>query len=78
MKSIVKRLSVRGVNAIKIDSGSELSDPAIWITESIYIQVGADYTVVFRSRYGGLASYDTSNKIDDIINTLKQAIDEGK
>lgn len=78
VKLLVNRLLVRGIVAIKVDEGTEMTDPAVWITESIYIQLGDDYTVVFRSRPSGLASYDCQFKIEDIISKLKQAIDEGK
>ncbi len=61
-----------------VDKGTEMTDPAIWITESIYIQVGYDYVVVFKSRPGILATYSCSMQIDDIISALKQAINEGK
>lgn len=68
----------RGVKPLKISNGTELTDPAIWITESIYIQIGDDYVVVFRSRLNELATYNCSLKIDDIMSKLQQAINEGK
>jgi hypothetical protein len=55
-----------------------MNDPAIWITESIYLQVGDDYVVVFRSRPSGLVIYNCSMSIDDIMLKLRQAIHEGK
>lgn len=55
-----------------------MTDPAIWITESIYIQVGDDYVVVFRSRPTGLVTYNCNMNIDDIMAKLRQAINEGK
>lgn len=55
-----------------------MTDPAIWITESIYIQVGIDYVVVFRSRPTGLATYNCSMNIEEIMAKLRQAINEGK
>lgn len=76
--SIVERLKNRDVNPIKVDVGTKHSDPAIWITESIYIQVGDEYVIVFRSRPTGLASYESSGDIEDIMSKLKQAIEEGK
>lgn len=76
--SIVKNLSTRGIIPLKVDPRTEITDPAIWITESIYIQVGIDYVVVFRSRPNSLATYNCTMRIDDIIGKLRQAIDEGK
>lgn len=55
-----------------------MTDPAIWITESIYIQVGDDYVIIFRFRFTGLATYTCSMNIEDIITKLRQAINEGK
>jgi hypothetical protein len=57
---------------------SEFSDPSIWITESIYIQVGNDYISVIRDRPGDLTIYDSTLDIDDVMNKLRQAINEGK
>jgi hypothetical protein len=68
----------RGVRPLKIDDATELTDPAIWITESIYIQVGEDYLVIFKSKPNGLAIYRSSLNINDIMAKLRQAIDEGK
>ena len=76
--SIVDKLINRGINPISVDQGSNFTDPAIWITGSIYIQVGKDYVVVFRSRHNDMATYNCSYNIRDIIFKLKQAIEEGK
>lgn len=78
MQSIVRKLLVRGVKPVRLDSGTELIDPVIWITESIYIQVGEDYVVVFRSRLNELATYNCSMHIEDIMNKLRQAVDDGR
>ena len=75
---LAKKLIVRDVKPIKISGWSQLSDPAIWITESIYIQVGTDYVVVFRDRPTGLVIYECESNINDIMNKLRLAIDEGK
>ena len=63
---------------IKIDKWNEFSDPSVWITESIYIQVGIDYVMIFRARPSGTAMYETSIDIEDVMKKLKQAINEGK
>lgn len=76
--SIVERLSNRDIKPIKIDAATRFTDPSIWITESIYIQLNEEYTIIFRSRPSGLASYESTGQIDDIISKLKQAIEEGK
>ena len=78
VRSLASKLLSRGVTPLKIDEGSELIDPVIWITESIYLQVGSDYVVVFRSRSAGLAMYSSSMLINDVMAKLRQAIDEGK
>ena len=63
---------------MRIDDATDITDPVIWITESIYIQFNVEYVIVFRSRITGLAAYDASFKIDDIMSKLKQAVEEGK
>lgn len=61
-----------------MDEWTEFSDPSIWITPSIYIQVGIDYVMVFRDRLNDFVMYESSEDINDIISKLRQAIDEGK
>lgn len=73
---MAKKLLSRGVKPIKIDRATELTDPAIWITESIYIQVGVDYLVVFKSKASELAMYKCSLNINDIMQKLQQAIND--
>jgi len=75
---LVRKLLARNVRPIRVDEWSEFGDPCIWITESIYIQVGIDYAMIFRDRSTGLAMYETSTYIDNVLEKLKQAIDEGK
>lgn len=73
---MVKKLLSRGVKPLRIDEASEMTDPAIWITESIYVQVGIDYVVIFKSRATELAMYQCSLNIDDMMSQLKRAIDD--
>lgn len=75
---LARKLQARRIKPIRIDKWTEFSDPSIWITESIYIQVGSDYVMVFRSRHNDTAMYETSMNIEDVIKKLKQSIDEGK
>lgn len=78
VESVATRLEVRGVKPIKIDKGTAHTDPVLWITESVYLQICDSYILVVRSRPTGLASYNATFNIDDIMKKLKQAIDEGK
>ena len=55
-----------------------MTDPAIWITESIYVQIGDDYVVVFKSLPHSLSIYHCSLHINDIMKNLRLAIDEDK
>ena len=55
--AVVRKLKARGVNPLRVDAPTELTDPAIWITESIYVQVGYDYVVIFKSRPTGLSTW---------------------
>ena len=75
---LARQLQKRGIKPIKISKWAEFSDPSIWITESIYVQIGVDYTMVFRARPNDTAMYETSLDVNDVISKLKQAIDEGK
>lgn len=69
----------RNIKPLRVDDWSEFSDPCIWITESIYVQVGIDYVMIFRDRpITGVAMYEASDDVDDILAKLRQAIDEGK
>lgn len=76
--TLAKKLMARGVTPIKMNIESDLSDPAIWITETIYIQVGTDYIAIFKDRPTGLVIYECDNDIDDVMNKLSLAIEEGK
>jgi hypothetical protein len=75
---LARKLIARGIKPIRLDKWTEFSDPSIWITESIYIQVGVDYTMIFRDRPTGLTLYEASEDIDDVIGNLRKAIDEGR
>lgn len=75
--AIVRKIGSRGVIPLKIDKGTAIADPAIWITDSIYIQVGVDYVVVFNNSDGGLSTYDCEFSIDGIMSKLKEAINKG-
>lgn len=77
VNAVARKLQARGVKPLKVDRGSELSDPAIWITETIYVQVGLDYVVIFDIKNNGLSSYFSTLHINDIMNSLKQAINDG-
>lgn len=68
LKSIAVRLEIRGVKPIKTDNST------IWITESLYIQVKPNSVVVFKNDASGMSMYECSNRIDDIMDKLKQAI----
>lgn len=68
LKSIAVRLEIRGVKPIKTDNTT------IWITESLYIQVKPNSVVVFKNDASGMSMYECSNRIDDIMDKLKQAI----
>lgn len=68
LKSIAVRLEIRGVKPIKTDNYT------IWITESLYIQVKPNSVVVFKNDASGMSMYECSNRIDDIMDKLKQAI----
>ena len=73
---VSRKLLRRGVKPLKLNKGTELSDPAIWITESIYIQIGIDYIVIFNCKLTGLSTYNCKPYIDDIMNKLRLAINE--
>lgn len=78
MQLVAKKLLARGVKPLRIDKASEFTDPVIWITGSIYIQIGCDYVVIFKNKVNSMSTYNCSLKIDDIMDKLKEAIDEGK
>lgn len=78
MNLLVKKLQTKGVKPVKLSKWTEFSDPSIWITESIYVQIGVDYVSVVRDRPTGLAMYETDGSLEDLLIKLKQAIDEGK
>lgn len=73
---ITAGLLEHAIKPIKVDSGSELTDPAIWITESLYIQVGLKYTAIFHITDSGLEVYQCSAHIKDIMSKLKLAVDK--
>ena len=75
---MAKKLIAKDVKPIRIDEWSEFSDPSIWITASIYVQVGIDYVMVIRDRSTGLTMYEASENINDVMIKLRQAIDEGR
>ena len=75
---LVKNLIAKNMRPIKVEKGSNLFDPTIWFTESIYIQVSHDDVVVLRDRPTGLTAYECTSDVNDIINKVKQAINEGK
>ncbi len=68
LKSIAVRLEIRGIKPIKTDKTT------IWITESLYIQVQPNSIVVFKNDASGMSMYECQNRIEDIVNKLKQAI----
>jgi hypothetical protein len=72
--AVARKLLARGVKPLRIDKGTEFTDPAIWITESIYIQVGDDYVVIFKSSISGLSTWNCSLNINSIMDNLRQAI----
>lgn len=76
VNQMVKKLSFKGIKPLRVDSGSELSDPAIWITEQIYIQIGHNYVVVFSNRGNNLSMFHSSMNLTDIILNLRRALDE--
>lgn len=75
--AVVRKIGSRGVIPLRVDPVTTLTDPAIWITDSIYIQVGMDYVVVFKSSNGGLSTYDCEFSIDGIMSKLKEATNQG-
>lgn len=75
---MARKLLARGVKPLKIDRATEFTDPVIWITGSIYIQIGDDYVVIFKNKINSMSTYNCSLLIDDIMSKLKEAIDEGK
>jgi hypothetical protein len=75
---LARKLIARGIKPIKIDKWTEFSDPSIWITASIYIQVGVDYVMIFRDRPTGLTLYEASEDVNDVVDNLRKAIDEGR
>lgn len=74
-KSIAKKLISKKIKPIKTDLWSEFSDPCLWITESIYIQIGIDYVVIFNNNLHNLSIYESSLDIDDIVFNLKRSIE---
>lgn len=74
LDSLIAKLATKNVKPMKVDKATKLMDPVIWITESIYIQVGKDYAVVFNSKMNSFAMYTTDNSFKDIYEKLEQAI----
>lgn len=71
---ILRKLNVRGITPIKVDNATKFTDPAIWITESVYIQISNDYTIVFNIKNNQMSSFECSTVIEDIISALQKAI----
>lgn len=69
LKSIAARLEIRGIKAIKVDP------TVIWITDSLYIQVNPNSIVIFKNDKTGMSLYECENRIEDIMNKLKLAIE---
>lgn len=75
--AVIRKIGSRGVTPLKIDSATALTDPAIWITDLIYIQVGKDYVVVFKNSDDGLATYNCEFSTEGIMSKLKEAANQG-
>jgi hypothetical protein len=74
VSAVARKLLARGIKPLRIDKETELTDPAIWITESIYIQIGDDYIVIFKSRPSELSTWNCKLNINDIMEKLKEAV----
>lgn len=76
LKSIIKKLEARDVKPIRVQEGTSRTDPAIFIDNDLYIQVGVEYVMVFSETKSGRKMYESSHNIKNLLKTLKQAIHE--
>lgn len=78
VNTLARKLINRGVKPLRIDPETEFTDTAIWVTGSIYVQVGYDYVVVFKNKVDQLAMYPCDDNISSLMSALQKAILDGK
>lgn len=73
--SIAKRLALVGVEPVSRVNSNGIFDPTIYVTEQIYVQVGDDYVVVVLHDCANMVHFfEASEKISDIIKSIKEAL----
>lgn len=73
--SLAENLKAQGILVLKMDNSDEQCDAALWITNSVHLQVGYDYVQIVEEMSDGMFKFTPTNgSVKDIINKLKGVV----
>lgn len=76
MKAEIVRmlLTNKGIPTISHREGDDCCDGEVQINQSIYVQIGERYLMLWRGRKNGTFSYCHIDSVDDLIKRLKRTL----
>lgn len=76
LNKLLNLLKRKKIEPVAVFKASERIDTMVYITESIYIQLGKNYVFVINDKPNKFSMHETNGSTRDIISKLKKAISE--